>query len=177
MKICNFCGYRTDDNSVKTCASCGSKQFSFVCPNCSAEFEGKFCPTCGTKYDAVAKICPECGEKYFSNSCPVCGYNASRRSSDQARTAGSKTYNAPAAGQVNRRCLTAFSMAISGFLTCMFPLSLAALLVALKENKNEDLDVRSKMYNNLALALSVVGLFMDVMFVFVIIIGNLSSMR
>ena len=177
MKICNFCGYRTDDNSVKTCASCGSKQLSFVCPNCSAEFEGKFCPTCGTKFDAVAKICPECGEKYFSKSCPDCGYNEAKRSSAQARTTGSKLYDAPASGQVNRRCLTAFSMAISGFLTCLFPLSLAALLMAVKENKNEDLDPRSKTFNNLALALSVVGLFMDVMFVFVIIIGNLSSMR
>ena len=178
MKICNFCGYRTDDNSVKTCASCGSKQFSYVCPNCSAEFEGKFCPTCGTKHDAVAKICPDCGEKYFSKSCPNCGYNASRRrSANQARSEGSQLYDAPANGQINKSCLTAFSMSITGFLTCMFPLSLASLLLALKQNKNENLDQRSKTFNNVALALSVTGLFMDVMFVFAFIVGNLSSAR
>ena len=176
MKICTFCGYQTD-NSTKICTSCGSKQFSYICPNCSAEFKGKFCPTCGTKRDAVAKICPDCGEKYFSKACPVCGYNAARRSSGQARAAGSKLYDAPANAPINRRCLTAFSMSITGFLTCMFPLSLAALLMAVKENKNGDLDPRSKTFNNLALALSVVGLFMDVMFVFAFIVGNLSSAR
>lgn len=175
MKICNFCGYRTDDNSVKTCASCGSKQLSYICPNCSAEFEGKFCPTCGTKYDAVGKVCPDCGKKYFSKACPVCGYNAARRNTDQTRAAGSKLYDAPANAPINRRCLTAFSMSITGFITCMFPLSLAALLMAVKENNNGDLDPRSKTYNNLALALGAVGIIMDVMFVFAFIIGKISS--
>ena len=74
MKICTFCGYQAE-NSAKVCTSCGSKQFNYICPNCSKEFEGKFCPACGTNFNAVAKTCPKCGRKYFSKACPDCGYS------------------------------------------------------------------------------------------------------
>ncbi len=153
MKICTFCGYQTD-NMTRTCTSCGSKQFNYVCPNCSNEFEGKFCPTCGTKFDAVARICPDCGRKYFSKSCPDCGYNGTKKT--PVRTA-----TAPLA-PMDRKALTAFSLSISGFMTFLFPLLLAGLIMGIKGRKQPDLDDRSRNYYNIAFALGIVGIFLNV---------------
>lgn len=72
MKICTFCGCKTDNNN-KVCASCGGNTFKYICQNCNEEFDGLYCPSCGTRFNAVEKICPNCSTKYFSDACPKCG--------------------------------------------------------------------------------------------------------
>ena len=158
MKICNFCGYRTDDNSAKVCTSCGSKQFSFVCPNCSAEFEGKFCPTCGTKFDAVAKICPECGEKYFSRSCPDCGYNENAKQYTQqttANTAGTTGRYSLYSSPEHKNAVMALVLTIVGFITCMPLFSIIGLVMAIAGNKKDDVDEKAKSLNKTTIVLSI----------------------
>jgi hypothetical protein len=174
MKICNFCGYRTDDNSVKACTSCGSKQFSYVCPNCSAEFEGKFCPTCGTRYDAVAKICPECGEKYFTKSCPDCGYNPNAKVytrqtvSDTTWSTGRQSgYTSPA----HRSAVTALVLSIVGMITCMPLLTIIGLVMAIMGNKKDDVDDRSRGINKTTISLSIVILIFCVLAGILYVIG------
>ena len=171
MKICTFCGYQTD-NSTKICTSCGSKQFSFICPNCSNEFKGKFCPACGTRNDAVAKICPDCGRKYFSKSCPDCGYNESRKTQTRVSTA---PVTARTTGTVfseeTKKARSAFVMSLVGFITFIFPLLIIGFIMGLKGSKNKELDEQTKRYYSLALALGAVGLILSIAMGLVYIVG------
>ena len=155
MKICNFCGYRTDDNSAKACTSGGSKQFSYVCPNCSAEFEGKFCPTCGTKYDAVGKLCPECGEIYFSKSCPDCGYNENTRKFTQTNTSANTGRYTMYSNPAHKNAVVALTLTIAGLMTCMPLLSIIGLVMAISGNKKDDVDERSKSMNKATVVISI----------------------
>ena len=174
MKICNFCGYRTDDNSVKACTSCGSKQFSYVCPNCSAEFEGKFCPTCGTRYDAVAKICPECGEKYFTKSCPDCGYNPNAKVYTQqssSNTTWSTGRRSMYTSQAHRSAVLALVLSIVGMITCMPLFTIIGLVMAIMGNKKDDVDDRSRGINKTTISLSIVILIFCVLAGILYVIG------
>ena len=130
MKVCTFCGCKTDDKT-KNCASCGSQDFMFVCPNCSNQYTGKFCPSCGTKRGAVAKECPECGTKYFSRSCPNCGYNESRRQTNRASATSGYVV-----GTANKNTVIALAISIIGITTFMFPLPIISLILGIKEYKD-----------------------------------------
>ena len=182
MKICNFCGYRTDDNSAKFCTSCGSKQFSFVCPNCSAEFEGKFCPTCGIKYDAVAKICPDCGNKYFTKSCPDCGYNANRVYEREAtaqynaeNSTKSRGFYGSNRSQSYKNAVMALCLSIIGWITCMFPVSIIGFVMAVTGNKKGDADEQSKKLFNTTLILDVFFFALFIIFAIIYLIGMVAQ--
>ena len=155
MKKCGYCGGLNEESS-KFCTNCGSKQFFYICPNCSNEYQGKFCPSCGTKHDAVAKICPECGTKYFSNSCHNCGYNESRKTGFGT----SRTYssNNRFFAMDNRNIRLGMIFSIIGIFLGLFPLSIAGLVLALRERKNPDLDRKSQGQVTTIIVLSVIGL-------------------
>lgn len=173
MKICTFCGYQAE-NSAKVCTSCGSKQFNYICPNCSKEFEGKFCPACGTNFNAVAKTCPKCGRKYFSKACPDCGYSEFMKNV-QPEPVDQGYGRAKPAGLRDTKAMGAFAASLLGFMMFMPPLSVAAVILAVRGRKKEDLDPRSKQYYDIALALGVVGLVLFVMMFVVMIFGSAAS--
>ena len=161
MKICTFCGYQAE-NSAKVCTSCGSKQFNYICPNCSKEFEGKFCPACGTNFNAVAKTCPKCGRKYFSKACPDCGYSEFMETHQVPVTSAART--GTAAGPANSRALMAFVLSMLGIIMMLPPVSVIGLVFAIRERKNEELDPRSKRYCDLAMLMGISGIVLVVVF-------------
>lgn len=173
MKICTFCGYQAE-NSAKVCTSCGSKQFNYICPNCSKEFEGKFCPACGTNFNAVAKTCPKCGRKYFSKACPDCGYSEFMQPEPVQQEPVDQGYRR-ATGPVPTKAMGAFVASLLGFMMFMPPLSVAAVILAVRGRKQEGIDQRSKQYYDIALALGVVGLVLFVMMFVVMIFGGAAS--
>ena len=176
MKICTFCGYQAE-NSAKVCTSCGSKQFNYICPNCSKEFEGKFCPACGTNFNAVAKTCPKCGRKYFSKACPDCGYSEFMETVQPQAPAANEGYRYARNGApADRRAMGAFVASLLGFMMFMPPLSIAAVIMAFRGRKKEDLDPRSKQYYDIALALGVVGLVLFIMMFGVMIFSGAASL-
>ncbi|MBR6210164.1 MAG: hypothetical protein IKQ81_03340 [Clostridiales bacterium] len=175
MKICTFCGNQAE-NSAKVCTSCGSKQFNYICPNCSKEFEGKFCPACGTNFNAVAKTCPKCGRKYFSKACPDCGYSEFMETvQPQAPVTNAGYRNALNGAPSDRKAMPAFVAGLLGFMMFMPPLSVAAIIMSARGRKKEDIDQRSKMYYDLGLALGVVGLVLFIMMFAVMIFGGAAS--
>ena len=142
MKICKFCGSKTDDTPV-TCPNCGSAEFSHICPNCSSEFDGSFCPTCGTRYDAVSTVCPQCSTRFFSKSCPNCGYNPdvlSRRILP---------------GNPGNLTAIAFALSILGIMSFFFPLSIVGLVLALREKKKPEGNTKM---NQAAIIISIISL-------------------
>ena len=175
MKICTFCGYQAE-NSAKVCTSCGSKQFNYICPNCSKEFEGKFCPACGTNFNAVAKTCPKCGRKYFSKACPDCGYSEFMETvQPQAPVTNEGYRNTLRGAPSDRKAMPAFVAGLLGFMMFMPPLSVAAIIMSARGRKKEDIDQRSKMYYDLGLALGVVGLVLFILMFAVMIFGGAAS--
>ena len=127
MKVCTFCGCKTDDKS-RTCASCGSSAFMYVCPNCQNHFEGAYCPDCGTRFNAVAKTCPTCSTKYFSKACPNCGYIQSN--SRSYRTGNNRPVTTSNLTP-NMRIALAFS--ILGLFMLPIPFSVIALVMTRRE--------------------------------------------
>ena len=138
MKVCTFCGCKTDDKS-RTCSSCGSSAFMYVCPNCQNHFEGAYCPDCGTRFNAVAKTCPKCSNKYFSKACPNCGY-----------IAGTRVNNGPSYGikrpsirqDVSFNARFSLALGVLGMFMMPIPLSIIAIVLASKElkvNKNSSM--------------------------------------
>lgn len=138
MKVCTFCGLKTDDKT-SNCASCGSSDFLNVCPNCSNEFEGSFCPDCGTRYNALPAICQVCGTKFYTKACPNCGY-----------IAGTRVNNGPRYGvnrssfrqDVSTNARLSLVMGILGMFMMPIPLSIIAIVLASKElkvNKNSSM--------------------------------------
>lgn len=175
MKICTFCGNQAE-NSAKVCTSCGSKQFNYICPNCSKEFEGKFCPACGTNFNAVAKTCPKCGRKYFSKACPDCGYSEFMETvQPQAPAANAGYRNALRGAPSDRKAMPAFVAGLLGFMMFMPPLSVAAIIMSARGRKKEGIDQRSKMYYDMGLALGVVGLVLFILMFAVMIFGGAAS--
>ena len=148
MKVCTFCGCKTDDKS-RTCASCGSSTFMYVCPNCQNHFEGAYCPDCGTRFNAVAHTCPKCSTKYCSNACPECGYKAG----DASASYGSRrTYLGDLSISPNTRM--AFIFSILGLSIMPFIFSPIALILTIKERKADN---KSSLLT-VSLALSIMGL-------------------
>lgn len=138
MKVCTFCGLKTDDKT-SNCASCGSSDFLNVCPNCSNEFEGSFCPDCGTRYNALPAICQVCGTKFYTKACPNCGY-----------IAGTRVNNGPNYGikrpsirqDVSFNARFSLALGVLGMFMMPIPLSIIAIVLASKElkvNKNSSM--------------------------------------
>ena len=176
MKICTFCGYQAE-NSAKVCTSCGSKQFNYICPNCSKEFEGKFCPACGTNFNAVAKTCPKCGRKYFSKARPDCGYSEFMETMQPQAPVTNEGYRYARNGApADRKAMVAFVASLLGFMMFMPPLSVAAIIMSARGRKKEDIDQRSKQYYDIALALGVVGLVLFILMFAVMIFGSAASL-
>ena len=131
MKVCTFCGLKTDDKT-SNCASCGSSDFLNVCPNCSNEFEGSFCPDCGTRYDALPAICQVCGTKFFTKACPNCGY-----------VPGTRVNNSPSFGDnstsfrqdISQNARLSFVFGLLGMFMMPIPFSIIAIVLASKELK------------------------------------------
>ncbi|MBR1798057.1 MAG: hypothetical protein IJ757_08650 [Clostridiales bacterium] len=137
MKACTFCGCETDNKNT-TCASCGSTDFLYICPNCSNKFEGKYCPDCGTAYNAVAKICPNCSDKYFSKACPNCGYNSAdeEAASNQRNTFPYSRTNVIKKSDAHTNAGVAILFSVIGMMSCMFPFSIVGLVLAARSKKS-----------------------------------------
>lgn len=162
MKLCTFCGSRTE-NSTKTCSNCGSQQFLYICPNCSSEFDGTFCPTCGTRYDAEAKTCPDCGTRYFTRFCTHCGYDPEKNNAHQYSRQGNSSYRP----LINRNYgLAGFIFSILGFMTCMFPFSIVGIVLGYKDMKSEN---KSK-YAKASVVIGILGLTAEFVYIIVYII-------
>lgn len=163
MKLCTFCGSRTD-NSTKTCSNCGSQQFLYVCPNCSSEFDGTFCPTCGTRYDAEAKTCPKCGTRYFTRFCTHCGYDPEKINEQKSRAFYS---NSRPLIRGSNSGIAGFIFSILGLMTCVFPFSIAGIVLGYKDMKSVD---RSR-YAKPAVIIGVLGLTMEFLYIVFYIIA------
>lgn len=129
MKKCTFCGCTTD-NKTTHCASCGSKEFVFICPNCSAEYEGLYCPKCGVRRDATAKVCPKCTVKYYTKFCPNCGYNPDVE--NKVNSSANNTYS----GRIYKSKLDSdpgflsFILALISLVTMLFPFAIVSIVLA-----------------------------------------------
>ena len=169
MKVCTFCGCKTDDKS-RTCSSCGSSAFMYVCPNCQNHFEGAYCPDCGTRFNAVAKICPKCSNKYFSKACPNCGHIIGVSPNPNSSYNGRPTLsNNLAAANPNSR--VAFVCGILGLFMLPIPLSIIAIVYANKEKQKGD----TSTINRSAMILGIMGLFMGVLMILVYGIGVIGA--
>lgn len=139
MKICTFCGCKTD-NSSKNCASCGGSTFKYVCLNCNEEFEGLYCPACGTRFNAVEKICPNCSTRYFSDACPKCGL----KKSDVPHNLYTRTTSYINNSAAGKNGLIAFILAIMGiffgFGGIIF--GIIAIVMSTKADKDNPSDYR-----------------------------------
>lgn len=164
MKLCTFCGSRTE-NSTKTCSNCGSQQFLYICPNCSSEFDGTFCPTCGTRYDAEAKTCPKCGTRYFTRFCTHCGYDP-EKINEQQYSRSSYSGSRPLIRGSNSG-MVGFIFSILGLMTCMFPFSIVGIVLGNKDMKSEN---KSK-YSTAAVVIGVFGLAAELLYIIIYIIA------
>ncbi len=164
MKVCTFCGCKTDDKS-RTCASCGSSAFMYVCPNCQNHFEGAYCPDCGTRFNAIAKVCPNCSTKYFSKACPNCGHIVSSKPNVSY---GSGYGGARSSRFMNESANTriAFVCAIMGFMMMFFPLSIIAIIFASKEKKAGNDSALNKCALILGIISLALGIFIFVLYLF-----------
>ena len=151
MKICTFCGCKTD-NDNKVCASCGGNKFKYVCLNCNEEYDGLNCPACGTRYNAVEKICPNCSTRYFSDACPKCGSVINNNNN---------TYNGPT---YRSRYGRSYGLSVSALMLSIFGIiffgmgtifSIIALVMASKVDKNNPSEVKTA---NAAKIISIIGL-------------------
>ena len=169
MKVCTFCGLKTDDKS-STCASCGSSDFLNVCPNCSNEFEGKFCPDCGTKYNQQPTICSQCRTKYFTKACPNCGYISGGSIPNINYGAGTRTGNVKFS-EMNANERLAFICGILGIFFLPIPLSIISLVYAGKEKKagNDSSAVK------ISMVLGILGLMMGIMYLMFMIISCVAA--
>lgn len=161
MKICTFCGCKTDDKN-RTCASCGSSTFLNVCPNCQNHFEGAFCPDCGTRYNAVAKICPNCSTKYFSKACPNCGH-IDRSTANPSYGSGTRA----GVSGANTNVMAGFACGLFGVMMLPIPLSIIAIVISSKEKKKGN----DTPLNKAAFVLGIFGLSIGVLFAFLYIVG------
>ena len=169
MKVCTFCGLKTDNNT-STCASCGSSDFLNVCPNCSNEFEGKFCPDCGTKYNQQPTICSQCRTKYFSKACPNCGYISGNSIPNINYGSRTGTGNSKFVAMNNNERI-AFLCGVLGIFLLPIPLSIIALVYANKEKKagNNSSNVK------VSQILGILGLMMVVMYLMFMIISCVAA--
>ncbi len=171
MRVCTFCGCKTDEK-VNSCPNCGSTGFLNVCPNCANEFEGAFCPDCGTRYNAIAKVCPDCRTKYFSNACPNCGYNGS----SSAKTSNSQTEYRPSTPRQDTRAkanaMTPLILIILGTFTCMFPLTIVGLVLAIRAKNAGD----NSQQNRITIVVGLISLAVSVIWTIVsMLTGVLNS--
>lgn len=81
MKICKYCGAKSENSNAR-CVSCAGVDFKYICANCDNVFESGFCPNCGVKAGNEGRKCPDCGMLFFSRCCPNCGYDSAPRSND-----------------------------------------------------------------------------------------------
>lgn len=170
MKVCTFCGLKTDDKSV-TCASCGSSDFLHVCPNCSNEFEGKFCPDCGTKYNQQPTICSQCRTKYFTKACPNCGYISGGSIPNTNYGSGTYSNRNTLLKDMNANERLAFVCGLMGLFFLPIPLSIIAVYCASKEKKAGN----NSSFVRVGMVLGVVGICIGIMYTMFMIIGCVAS--
>ena len=177
MKICTFCGCKTD-NDNKVCASCGGNTFRYVCLNCNEEFDGLYCPSCGTRYDAVEKICPNCSNKYFSEACPKCGTVINNNNAYNGPIYSGPTYNVPTYrsryGRSSGLSMSALILSIFGliFLSMGAIFSIIALVMASKVDKNNPSEVKTA---KAAKIISIIGLLINGLMILIYIIAYIYS--
>ncbi len=170
MKICTFCGCKTDNNN-KVCASCGGNTFKYVCQNCNEEFDGLYCPSCGTRFNAVEKICPNCSTKYFSNACPKCGTIINSNNTYNSSTYRSR-YGRSFGPSISALMLSIFGLFFFG-MGIIF--SIVALVMASKVDKNNPSEVKTA---NVAKIMSIIGLVINglvILFYLIMIIIGLAT--
>lgn len=161
MKICTFCGCKTDDKN-KICASCGSSQFLYECPNCQNRFEGAFCPDCGTRFNAVAHTCPNCSTKYFSKACPNCGYIAG----PSTYTPGSR-YNI-AFGNNSNASKLALIFGVLGIFVIPIPFSIIAIVLSVRDKRENG---NNNSFSKVGMVLGIVGLALACLYLMMMFIG------
>ena len=111
-----------------------------------------------------------------SKACPDCGYSEFMETvQPQAPAANAGYRNALRGAPSDRKAMPAFVAGLLGFIMFMPPLSIAAVIMAVRGRKKEDLDPRSKQYYDIALALGVVGLVLFIMMFAVMIFGGAAS--
>ena len=135
MRACNFCGCKFDEKTA-ACPNCGSTTFAHVCPNCSNIFEGAYCTECGVRFDEPARTCPNCGTVYYTDDCPTCGQDLIKAKAQARAKMGIPDENkASQAGKGNIPVLAVVFSAL-GMTTCMFPFSIAGLVLAIRAENN-----------------------------------------
>ena len=178
MKICTFCGCRFEE-SVPSCPNCGSTNYEHICPNCGNSFEGSFCNDCGIRFDASPKTCPNCGKVFYTNACPDCGYSTMQtRTQPTGAQDPAQGYTTPlpsgtgSSGNTSSRLVATDIMAlifsIMGLATCMFPLSIAGLCLAIKEENNGNSNGRTK-------AAKYIGIASIILFMFFFVVGIING--
>ena len=177
MRICSFCGCRFQE-SVPSCPNCGSTNYEHICPNCGNSFEGSFCNDCGIRFDAPPKTCPNCGKVFYTNACPDCGYSTMQTRTQPVSSQDSQSsqgYTAPIYSgndyASSRRVgldVSALIASIMGLATCMFPLSIAGLCLAIKEENNGNSNGRTK-------AAKYIGIAGIILFMFLFVVGIING--
>lgn len=181
MRICSFCGCRFQE-SVPSCPNCGSTNYEHICPNCGNTFEGSFCNDCGIRFDAPPKTCPNCGKVFYTNACPDCGYSTMQTRTQSGSNDGSSQYSQGSQGYTaptysgndytsSRRAapdVTALILSIMGLATCMFPLSIVGMYLAIKEENNGNSNGRTK-------AAKYIGIASIILFMFFFVVGIING--
>ena len=166
MKACDFCGCKVNEK-VASCPSCGSTRFKHVCPQCSSLFEGSYCNSCGIRFDAEGKDCPRCGKKYFGEYCNHCGFDSSREPDyqPQKRVVHDNKLHA------GEGTMTVAALILAGFglMTCATPLSLAALIIAISEEKKG----RGSKFTTMAKIMGVFGTLESIAFLTMALVSSL----
>ena len=183
MRICSFCGCRFQE-SVPSCPNCGSTNYEHICPNCGNSFEGSFCNDCGIRFDAPPKTCPNCGKVFYTNACPDCGYSTMQtRTQPTGAPDPTQGYTTPmpsgydnsgsSGNTYSRRAqpdVTALILSIMGLFTCMFPLSIVGMYLAIKEENNGNSNGRTK-------AAKYIGIVSILLFMFSFIVGIINGFQ
>lgn len=183
MRICSFCGCRFQE-SVPSCPNCGSTNYEHICPNCGNSFEGSFCNDCGIRFDAPPKTCPNCGKVFYTNACPDCGYSTMQtRTQPTGAPDPTQGYTTPipsgydnsgtSGNTYSRRVqpdVTALMLSIMGLFTCMFPLSIVGMYLAIKEENKGNSNGRTK-------AAKYIGIVSILLFMFSFIVGIINGFQ
>ena len=181
MRICSFCGCRFQE-SVPSCPNCGSTNYEHICPNCGNSFEGSFCNDCGIRFDAPPKTCPNCGKVFYTNACPDCGYSTMQTRTQPVSNDGSSQYSQSSQGYTaptysgndytsSRRVapdVTALLLSVMGLFTCMFPMSIVGMYLAIKEENKGNSNGRTK-------AAKYIGIVSILLFMFFFVVGIING--
>ena len=105
MKVCADCGTWCDEEETE-CLACGSTNLIHKCPRCSAVFDGEYCVKCG--YSAL-----------------TLNFELSDNSSEEKID--------KFLGKEKKHTTLPLMLSLAGLLTCIFPFSIAAIVLAVKE--------------------------------------------